>query len=102
MEILALDSNILTYHAEIFDTNKDGTYDTVWIIEKGSLKFGSLLKHKNLIQTASPTLVNEFIGLGHVIRKHAQNQKNSTTYSSPYENIFPKNDVRKNVELGLF
>jgi hypothetical protein len=76
IEIAAIDADIIIYHAEIFDSNKDGTYDTVWVTEKGVVKFGSILKRKdNPVQTASSSMVSDFIGLGHTIRAYNQKQQ---------------------------
>ena len=102
IEIVALNADIAIYHAEIFDTNKDGIYDSVWVTQKGVVQFGSVIRHKFLNQTAPISIVHDFIGLGHIIKKYDREKRNADRLRSPYENIFQKTDVRLQMMNSIF
>jgi hypothetical protein len=69
VEIIALSADIAVLHADVFDTDGDGVFDSVWVMQKGVWKFHSSKKHPVLANTADTSTHLGFIGLANLVRK---------------------------------
>jgi hypothetical protein len=76
VEIQALSPEVAVHYAKIWDTDHDGTLESVWIVDHGKLRYSSQINHPILINDPDPMILTGFIGLGNHIRQIEQKKKN--------------------------
>lgn len=102
VSIRATSPDIQISFVEVFDRNRDETFDSVFVLEKGVWKFASTLnsKHPLLSQnTAEISILNNYISLANHVREatHKRIQKaqmemrlNPDSYPAQLQNLFKR------------
>ena len=98
IEIAALNADIIEHYIEIFDTNHDSLYDSVWVCgREGIIEFKSMNKKIPLKHTLCSNRYDQYIGLGNFLRKKVHNQEKYPVH--PLTEIFKEIERRELREM---
>ena len=98
--IKATSAVVTVTNVTVYDLNKDGSLDSVFVLEHGLWKFGTLLgpQYRLIPSTASSSLLNDYLGLGNYARRdiRIRNEAAARRQKESQERIYSYREISGN------